>query len=693
MKAKILTLLKAWSGRILLGVVVLSVGAFFIFRGEETTEDYLLLGNTDQGDITLSISDSGQVSDAEEIEITPNASSKVTAIYVDEGSYVSAGDLLLELDYEDALLNISEAEISLEQAEQDLQELLNPADEIDIKKAENDVIEAENAIKERAFQYQDDYEALEKTIEDYHNQIADNTDQIEDYQSKIEDTEENILDAETTDQQSAMNSAYSAVADIMVNLGEIMNDLDEIVTGSFSGQQKKLSQYSWATTEDEGDQLEKVEDEFYEASASYDSLFTLYQSASRSDLSSIRDLTDAAYEAVSFLSESYKELDVFLTLIYEHLDPSDSELYIELTTDRSTVATNISRVNPYLSTIYDEVEAIDALNDSIEDYEGEIEDYQGTILDYEEDIQDLNKSIASSENDFAELDEQYELDLQNLRITVEEKQLDLIDLQAGDVSESDIRAQLLVVRQRENSLKSTQESYADYFLYAPVSGYISSWDVDVGESISSSTIIGNLIDNNKQVIVSLNELDILDIEIGQTAKITFDAIPDFKTEGVVVKKDVAGTVNSGVVSYDVTLSVQSEDERILTGMSADVDIVLLSKPGVTLVSKMAVKEDQDGKYVEVVQNADSLEMQPFYSPEVIETEKAYIEVGDEDEVNYEVLSGLKVGDRIVLSTISLSSEEDTSGAFGLPGGGEGPGSGEFTPPRGGGNFEGGPPIF
>ena len=642
MKSKILTFFKTWGLRMIIGLGILAAVFFFFFKGETATEDYLLLGSVEQGDITVSISDSGQVSDAEEIELKPDASAKVTGVYVDEGAYVSAGQLLLTLDSSDLAFDVEDAEISLAQAQQDLEEMGEPADEIDIKKAENSLEEAENSITERGITYEDDYADLLKKIEDYQQDIAD---------------------IEETDLPSAFNSAYSAVTNVFVDLPEAYGEIKDIAQGSI-GNQYGLSYYSDKLGADGVNQKRKVENAFSDAQSYYNDALDLYEDVSRDDAESLEELVNVTYDALSALSDTLKELDVFLSMVYEKY-PTDQYML----THRATVAENIAVINPTLSTIYNEVEDIDDLYDSIDD---------------------TNELIEEAQQDLIDLDRDYELDLKSLNITLEERQLDLDDLQSSDVDELDYRAQELVVRQRANALAEAQEAYGDYFLYAPVAGYISEWDVDLGESISSSTAVGTLIDDNKQIVVSLNELDILDIELGQTATVTFDAIPDFEAEGIVVKKDVAGTVNSGVVSYDVTLSIQSEDERILTGMSADVDIVLLSKPEVTIVSKVAVKEDRTGKYVEVVKDADSLEMQPFYSPDMIETEKVYIEVGDEDEVNYEVLSGLEVGDRIVLSTISLSTdEEDASTGFGLPGSGGGPG-GDFTPPSGGGgNFQGG----
>lgn len=680
MKSKIIAFFKTWSLRIIFVAIILSIVFFFISKGEETTEEYILLGTVEQGDITVSIAESGQVSDAEEIELKPDASAKITHVYVDEGSYVSKGQILLSLDASDALLNVEDAKISLEQAQQDLEELREPADEIDIKKAKISIEQTLQDIEELGEPADEiDIKKAKNSITEAENKI---TALSSNYDSDYADLLKLIEETKKTDLPSAFNSAYSEITNVFIDLPEAYAEIKDIVQGSINGQ-RGLAYYSTRLGREGRQQQSKVENDFSKAQSYYSDAIDLYEGTSREDTESLEELVDTTYEAVSALSNTLKELDVFLALFYGE-DPDDSYMLVH----RKTTAENIAVINPYLSSVYTEVEAIDDLYQKIEDAEQDIIDLE---RDYEIDLNSLNLTLEEKQLDLDELldSDVDETDLNSLNLTLEEKQLDLDELLDSDADDLEYRTQELVVRQRKNSLASAQKDYEDYFLHAPVAGYISSWDVDFGESVSSSTTIGTLIDDNKQVVVSLNELDILDVKLGQTATITFDAIPDFEAEGVVLKKDIAGTVNSGVVSYNVTLSIQSEDERILTGMSADVDIVLLSKPDTTIVSKVSVKEDKQGKYVEVIKNSEDLDEKPFFAPEEVEIENIYFEVGEEDDVNYQVLSGLEIGTRIVLSTISLSTDNDESSGFGLPGAGGG--GGGFTPPSGGGggNFGGG----
>lgn len=637
MKSKILSLLSSWLVRIFLGVLFVAVLAYYFFGTSETTTDYLLMGSVEQGDLTLSISESGQVSDEEEIELTPETSSKVTGVYVDEGDYVKKGQLLLALDASDASFDIEDAKINLAQAEQDLEELDEPADEIDIKKAENEVTKAENELSD--------------LLDTYNNSV-------ENKQKEIDDLEESKPDAYDSAYNEAI-SVFSTLPDVFVHLETLINGND------ISREHSNLAYYVLMShDQDLAEDLGEIETAYEDLEDIYDLALDSYENADRTDYESIEDLAQASYDTVEALSDLLKSLDLYLTLANESLG-EDFEFHDTVLSDRDQVIDDANTINPLLNSIDDELS----------------------------NITDIDDSIAEAQDDLVDLADSYEQDKASAELTLEEKQLELEDLQDSDSDELDYKSQELVVRQRKNDLAKAQESYQDYFLYASVAGYISAWDVDLGDSVSSSTVVGTLIDNHKQVVVSLNELDISDIELGQTATVTFDAIPDFEAEGVVVKKDISGTVNSGVVSYEVTLSIQSDDERILTGMSADVDIVLLSKPDVTLVSKLAVKEDPEGKYVQLVTNKDALGTEPFYALETVKTEKVYLEVGDEDDVNYEVLSGLEVGDPIVLSTITLSSDETDSGSFGLPSGDAGGGA-EFSPPSGAStNIQGGPPSF
>ena len=75
------------------------------------------------------------------------------------------------------------------------------------------------------------------------------------------------------------------------------------------------------------------------------------------------------------------------------------------------------------------------------------------------------------------------------------------------------------------------------------------------------------------VELSINEVDVTTLAEGQDAEIEFDAVADLKMTGTVDEVATAGTIESGVVSYRVWLTLDGTDERLKTGMSAAATIV------------------------------------------------------------------------------------------------------------------------
>ncbi|EKD63560.1 MAG: hypothetical protein ACD_51C00258G0002 [uncultured bacterium] len=593
------------------------IGYSVFYKTEAVSEEYVVLGKIQKGNISLSIQSSGQVSNADEIELNPDKSGIVGTIHVEEDQYVSEGDPIMSFDTTDSEMAVRSAEIDLEKAQLALEELQEPVDEMDIKNAENSVTQAENDLTQLTSQYETAY--------------ANKQDDIADLEA---------------DYPTAYNSAFNAATEIFVGLPDVLESMDDIVQGHNMAQNMTdITYYLNSTSGDDRDpisaQKDKVITAYYASLASYDTALDSYQEISRENTDQIEILADATYEAVYDMSEALKELDVFLALVYDEV--GSGFLYADvLSSQRTDISNSSGTINPILTSIYDEIENIDGISESITDAQEELED----------------------------LTSEYELNKQDLELTLEGKELDLEDIQSTSATDLEIRAQELTIEEKENALSSAQNDYEDNFVYAPISGYISELDIDVGETVSTSTVVATLIDDSKQIVVSLNELDVLDVKVGQSAVVTFDAIEGLEADAIVVERSDTGDVNSGVVSYDITLSILNEDERILTGMSADVDIVLISSDDVLLIPQTAIKEDTDGKYAEVVTNIDQLAKKSFYLPSELTTEKKYLEIGEEDDTNAEVISGLNEGDLIVLmTTIVLSSEEDTTLSTPFSGGG------------------------
>jgi multidrug efflux pump subunit AcrA (membrane-fusion protein) len=157
---------------------------------------------------------------------------------------------------------------------------------------------------------------------------------------------------------------------------------------------------------------------------------------------------------------------------------------------------------------------------------------------------------------------------------------------------------------------------------------------------SAPIIIGNM--STLKAQVQVNEVDITNVNVGQKVMMTFSAIDGLTLTGKVEKVDSLGAQSSGVVSYDVTIDFDSLDERIKPEMSVSANIITGVKQDVLLVPSSAVKTQSGSSYVQILNSGQT-------------PEKVDVEAGASDNTQTEILSGIKIGDKVVTQTISGSN--------------------------------------
>lgn len=155
------------------------------------------------------------------------------------------------------------------------------------------------------------------------------------------------------------------------------------------------------------------------------------------------------------------------------------------------------------------------------------------------------------------------------------------------------------------------------------------------------------------IMVSLDQLDIVKVKVGQSASIRFSAFPDQVFSGAITEiANTPSTADASSVSYVVTVSTARDNQPIYTGMSASVDIELSKKENIITIPLTAVNYNADTQtpYVTIVQENGN-------------TEKRTIEVGSPSKNKIEVLSGLKEGEQIKVIdfTVNTSKGEDFGG--------------------------------
>lgn len=129
---------------------------------------------------------------------------------------------------------------------------------------------------------------------------------------------------------------------------------------------------------------------------------------------------------------------------------------------------------------------------------------------------------------------------------------------------------------------------------SPVSGVVVDRVVDVGQTVAASfqtpTLIKIAQDLSKmQINSSFAEADIGNIKVGQSARFNVDAFPNRDFTGVVKQIRLNPVNTSNVVTYDVVISVENPDEKLLPGMTAYVNIGVAKRQNVLLVPNAALR--------------------------------------------------------------------------------------------------------
>ena len=243
-----------------------------------------------------------------------------------------------------------------------------------------------------------------------------------------------------------------------------------------------------------------------------------------------------------------------------------------------------------------------------------------------------------------------------------------IDQLKDKISDYDnqIDSQERTIKQKEDALDKAKENYENCFVRANFDGKIAKVNVKKGDTLSSATALFTLISNQKIAEISLNEVDAAKVKIGQKATLTFDALPDSTLTGKVSEIDTVGTVSQGVVSYNVKIVLDMDDERIKPGMSVAADIIVDAKQDVLLVPNSAVKSQQNVYYVQLMEGPEGKQAS-YGASNTLRSQQ--VEIGLSNDTMTEIVSGLKEGNVVITSAISPTQTAQTQRTqqFQIPG--------------------------
>jgi HlyD family secretion protein len=185
-------------------------------------------------------------------------------------------------------------------------------------------------------------------------------------------------------------------------------------------------------------------------------------------------------------------------------------------------------------------------------------------------------------------------------------------------------------------------------------------DVKKSDEVSSGSAIATLITDSKFAEISLNEVDIAKVKVGQKATLTFDAIDNLSITGQVTETDIVGAVSQGVVTYNVKIGFDTQDDRVRSGMSVSADIVTDIKQDILIAPSGAVKSQGETNYVEIVDREAEVTTGNQGVVLDLSPRNQEVVVGLSDDTSTEIISGLEEGDKIITRTITTSSTKTTT---------------------------------
>lgn len=259
----------------------------------------------------------------------------------------------------------------------------------------------------------------------------------------------------------------------------------------------------------------------------------------------------------------------------------------------------------------------------------------------------------------------------------------------GDTVDNSIENARISVSNAATSLENAQENLEDYSVTAPISGTVVTKTAKAGDNIeggSDSTLCVIYDLSYLEMTMSIDELDISSVEVGQEVQITADAVEGQTYTGVVTEVSVAGTTSGGITTYPVTVRID-ETDGLLPGMNVDAEIVISSADDVLAIPSAAVNRGDT-----VLITADSPSATNALDQEAPEGYVyVAVETGVSDDSYIEIRSGLQEGDTVAYLQAAGSGSSDSAMMMGtMPAGGAMPSSGGMP---GGGMPSGGPGGF
>ena len=281
----------------------------------------------------------------------------------------------------------------------------------------------------------------------------------------------------------------------------------------------------------------------------------------------------------------------------------------------------------------------------------QISQMRNSLLELKNQEFNQNKELLQAQNDYnvalqnfnlqkrlydAEIGKKTDYDMASQNLNYQQKRKNITE--QGLVNERNSRNQQISaisnsINQMQKSLNVLKNNKNNFLILAPVSGRLSSFNISLGQNLTSGESIGkiDLMDGYK-LVAKVDEYYINKLQVG--IKGTLES--NDKTYDIIVTK-ILPEVNDGQFSAELGF-VDEKPNNLKIGMTFGVKLKLSQDTQSEMISKGNFYKDTSGKWIFVIQGDNAV--------------KRNIQLNRENQMYYEVTLGLKAGEKVIVSDYS-----------------------------------------
>lgn len=193
------------------------------------------------------------------------------------------------------------------------------------------------------------------------------------------------------------------------------------------------------------------------------------------------------------------------------------------------------------------------------------------------------------------------------------------------------------IRAAELQVESIEYNLAKASLNAPINGTVTELLMKNGDVVRNGTQALRIDDfSERHVVVQVPEVDIVLVQVGQPALLSFDALPGREFHGEVINVSRVGREDTSGTHFEVEVRMTDGDDSVQPGLTAAVNVIVEQRQDVIAIPNRALRRSNGQQVVYLLRGG-------VLTPVPVTT-------GLSDEANTELLEGgVQVGDVVVLN--------------------------------------------